>query len=135
MEENPLDRVIEFSEPDYTWHNGMLIPLNKDAVIKIKPIGYKPMNELGTVNIKKLVDDLVATIELGKEVSKDGITISDIFSVPKLVGLLINGYSKYPEASKEFKDLTAQEVLELVTYVGAGVLKVIFGEDFSQKVK
>jgi len=124
---------MELKEITSSAHDTKYINIYKNN-LKETIMATENMN-LGIVNIKGMLDDLTAAIELGKEVSKDGITISDIFVTPKLIGLLIGGFTKYPQATKEFKDLSPEEILELVTYTGANILKVIFGTEFTAKVK
>lgn len=78
------------------------------------------MEKLGIKEVKEMVDLVVAVVESGAEIMKDGkVGIEDLGSVMRLVPYIGPAVQDAHMIPAELKDLDSDEAAELLAHVGA----------------
>ena len=74
-----------------------------------------PMPEQhGTKHIKGIIDALGDIVEIGVNAFKDGVQITDVRFIPSAIGKITKIFGLFPNAIKEIKDLSMEEIGEVI---------------------
>lgn len=81
-------------------------------------------NELGTTNVVKMLDEVGGIIEDGYNQFKDGVQLWDLAFIPKGLKHIMTIAKVFPDAMKESKDLSIEELAEVVGYLVSNILSI-----------
>lgn len=84
----------------------------------------KLQTQLGISNITKMLDEVSGIIEDGYAQFKDGVQLWDLAFIPKGLKHIMVIAKVFPEAMKESKDLSIEELAEVVGYLVNNILSI-----------